>query len=278
MKFVYYNHSYVSETPEIPVLEKLSFSQIKNAINMTGGGRAFLASYITEFDVNEQTEWYFTIKDSEYDLSILPSKKRYEITKARKFCESRKINPEIFLDELFSVYENSFLGYAEVERPKDINFEDFENYIEDLINQKNHNFYGCFFKETGKLIGFLITENRENVIGLKQQKTMPEYEKYNSNASLLDTFLLDVNEKLKNKEIIISNGSRSIRHQTNFNSYLEKYFGFRKAYAKLRIVYKFPIGIFVKLLRPFKVFLKNTKNPFLYNIYCILKMDSFSSK
>lgn len=42
MKFVYYNHSYVSETPEIPVLEKLSFSQIKNAINMTGGAGHFL--------------------------------------------------------------------------------------------------------------------------------------------------------------------------------------------------------------------------------------------
>lgn len=211
-------------------------------------------------------------------MSILPSKRRYEITKARKFCESRKINPEFFLNELFSVYENSFLGYAEVERPKNINFENFKNYITELISQGNHDFYGCFFKATRKLIGFLITENRKNIVGLKQQKTMPEYEKYNSNASLLDVFLLDINGKLKNKKIFVSNGSRSIRHQTNFNTYLEKYFGFRKAYARLHIAYRFPFGIFVKILRPLKLFLKNTKNPFLYNVYCILKMDSFTSK
>lgn len=42
MKFIYYNHSYVSETPEIPVLEKLSFSQIKDTINTTGGAGRFL--------------------------------------------------------------------------------------------------------------------------------------------------------------------------------------------------------------------------------------------
>lgn len=76
--------------------------------------------------------------------------------------------------------------------------------------------------------------------------------------------------------MIITNGSRSIKHETNFNAYLEKYFGFRKAYAKLRVVYRFPFGIIVKLLSPFRKILKNTSNSFLYNIYCVLKMDSFS--
>lgn len=242
------------------------------------GGGAFFAEYITEFDVEKKTQWYFTIKDSEYDLKILSAKRRYEITKAKKFCESKRINPKNFLSELFNVYEKSFLGYSEVERPQSIKFESFEKYIIELINEGNHIFYGCFFKETMNLVGFLITESRGRIIGLKQQKTIPIYEKYNSNASLLDCFLSDINEKLKSGEVICSNGSRSIRHQTNFNAYLEKYFGFRKAYAKLRIVYRFPFGVLVKLLKPFKKFLENTKNIFLYNIYCVLKMDSFTSK
>lgn len=135
--------------------------------------------------------------------------------------------------------------------------------------------YACFYKENNLLIGFNYLSLKENVLGLTVQKTIPEYEKFNSNASLIDCMLNDWNDKLKSKEVFISNGSRSIKHQTNFNIYLEKYFGFRKAYAKLRIVYKFPIGMIVKILKPFKFLLKNTKKIFLYNIYCLLKMDSY---
>lgn len=75
---------------------------------------------------------------------------------------------------------------------------------------------------------------------------------------------------------MFSNGSRNIKHETNFNSYLEKYFGFRKAYSKLKIVYRFPFEFVVKLLKPFRCILGNTNNPMIYNIYCILKMDSYA--
>ncbi len=269
--FIYYNYSYVLESPEIPVAGKIKFSEIQR--KFMRGGVSLFASYITEFDCKEETQWWFTIKDSEYDLTSLPAKKRYEITKARKFCYSKHIEPLEYIDALFECYNKSFEGYAEVERPKSVEKEQFVNYIHELAGDGSHMFYACFFKETNRLIGFLIINLRGNVIGLQQQKTVPSYEKYNSNASLIDCMLTEWNEKLKAHEVIVSNGSRTIRHLTNFNDYLEKYFGFRKAYAKLAVVYKFPFGLIVKILRPFKWLLKNTKNAFLYNVYCVLKMD-----
>lgn len=41
--------------------------------------------------------------------------------------------------------------------------------------------------------------------------------------------LEDNNDRL-NKGFYINDGARSIRHETAFQDYLEKYFGFRKAY------------------------------------------------
>lgn len=162
--FIYYNYSYVLESPEIPVAGKMSFSDVQRKVVMRGG--SVFASYITEFDCKEETQWWFTIKDSEYDLTSLPAKKRYEITKARKFCCSERINPIECIDALFECYKKSFEGYAEVMRPKSVEKEQFVNYIHGLASDGRHMFYACFFKETNRLIGFLIINLRGNVIGL----------------------------------------------------------------------------------------------------------------
>lgn len=53
----------------------------------------------------------------------------------------------------------------------------------------------------------------------------------------------------------ICDGLRSILHETAFQDYLEKYFGFRKDYCKLEIKYRFPINIVVQLLFPFRKYI-----------------------
>ncbi len=211
-------------------------------------------------------------------MSRLISKKRYEITKAHKFCLAEEINPIDCIEELFDCYKDSFSAYPERYRPKEILFEDFSEYIQKLHESENNEFYATRFLENGKLIGFLIINHKGKYIGLAQQKTNPAFEKYNSNASLVDYVLTKYNEKLKLGDVVFTNGSRSIKHETNFNAYLEKYFGFRKAYAKLRVMYRFPFGIIVNFLKPFRKILERSNNPFLYCIYCVLKMDSFANK
>ncbi len=64
--------------------------------------------------------------------------------------------------------------------------------------------------------------------------------------------ILEDNNDSLNKGFYINDGARSIRHETAFQDYLEKYFGFRKAYCKLHIAYRFPVNIAVKLLYPFR--------------------------
>ena len=281
--WLFYQHCYIRKNYETPIAERLNFSQIeKEYCNERGlkktDQKVYFAQYITDFDVEEPTEWWFTIKDNEYDLNNLKSKRRYEITKAHKFCVANEINPLEYLEELFDCYEKSFMAYPERYRPKNISFYDFEIYIKNLYQSEKNEFYITRFIETSKVIGFLILSHDDKFIGLTQLKTDPDFEKYNSNASLIDYVLTKYNEKLNSGDCIFTNGSRSIKHETNFNAYLEKYFGFRKAYAKLRITYRFPFGIIIKIIKPFKIFFEQSQNPLLYNIYCVLKMDNYSTK
>ena len=83
-------------------------------------------------------------------------------------------------------------------------------------------------------------------------RASPCYEKFGVNAAIVAGILENYNEKLSTG-FYINDGERSIRHETAFQDYLEKYFGFRKAYCQLHIKYRFPVGILVGLLYPFRM-------------------------
>lgn len=275
--FDYYQNSFISVPAEMPIIDKLSFKEIERIYGYSHKTipKAYFSSYISEFDCLDETNWWFTIKDNEYDIYSLSSKKRYEITKSRKYCETRRIDsPCINLDEIINCYIESFDGYPELYRPKKFDKSKIKNDFKKIISSKDYRFYVTFLKENNKLIGFSYVHKLGNFVKLVEQKTLPSYEKYNSNAALLDCMLIDWSEELKNHSIIITNGSKTIKHQINFNEYLEKYFGFRKAYSRLRVVYRFPLNLIVPFLKLFIKFFEKSNNHFLYNIYCVLKMDS----
>ena len=46
----------------------------------------------------------------------------------------------------------------------------------------------------------------------------------------------------------VSSGQRNISHITNTQDYKEKTLGYRKAYCRLNIKYRFPIGALVNIL------------------------------
>ena len=72
----------------------------------------------------------------------------------------------------------------------------------------------------------------------------------------------------------ICDGARSISHETNFQDYLEKYFGFRKAYCKLHIAYNPRVKWIVKMLFPFRKMLHRFDQiGFVHQINSVLYME-----
>lgn len=66
----------------------------------------------------------------------------------------------------------------------------------------------------------------------------PSKQRYQVNAALIASYLDYYTEDIKEGKYI-SNGTRNIIHETNFNEDLCKKYGFRKAYCKLNIKYHF---------------------------------------
>ena len=70
-------------------------------------------------------------------------------------------------------------------------------------------------------------------------------------------------------------GARAISHETHFQDYLEKYFGFRRAYCHLHVKYKWWVLLAVKALYPFRTMIEKSKSSLAHNITGVLRMEEW---
>lgn len=214
----------------------------------SGGGTPLLARWTTEFDCGYETTWWYVIKDRPFDIMALKSKRRYEINKGIKNFDVKVIDPTRYEEEMYSIQVAAYSAYPEKYRPK-VNKNGF---TDSLANWGKYVVFGAFYRETNEMVGYAYFEQEsDNYIDFKVLRTNPEYEKYSINAALVEKILSYLSSFLECGGIICD-GARSISHETKFQDYLEKYFGFRKAYCKLHITYNPRMKWIVKMLFPFR--------------------------
>lgn len=268
----YYNHAAV---PTTSPHEKVDTSAIENGQVWKIGGRPLLARWITDFDCGHETNWWYVIKDEPFDIENLKSKRRYEIKKGIKNFEVRHINPADYKDEIYKVQVAAFSAYPEKYRPTIVE-EDFKKQI-DKWNE--YDIFGAFHKETEELVGYALLSNiNDKFVAFNVLKTNPEHEKHAVNAALVHG-LMDYYKEFLSAGGIISDGARSINHETHFQDYLEKYFCFRKAYCHLNIKYNPKVGWLIKMLYPFKrILLKVDGIRIVHLVNAVLKMEEIVRK
>ena len=236
------------------------------------GGQPLLARWTEDYDCQQKIEWWYVIKDTTFDINELKAKRRYEINKGKKNFEVRRIDHSIYVDDLLKVQIATYQSWPEKYRPN----VDATEFRKELTNWKNQIVYGAFFKETGELVGYAKLSEKKHVLEFNILRVDSDYERKGINAAIVCKIVEDYNQHL-GKEFYILDGSRAIRHETLFQDYLEKYFGFRKAYCRLRIVYRFPLNIVVKLLFPFREKFNNESK--LGNLLvAILRMEEIRRK
>lgn len=212
-----------------------------------GGQHPLIVRWTEDFDCQEETEWWYVIKDTKFDINELKAKRRYEINKGKKFFEVKRIESDLFIEELFKIQIAAYQSWPAKYRP-DI---DEQKFRKELMQWKDKIVYGAFERETGALIGYAKLEKKEHTLDFNILRVNPAYEHNGVNAAIVCKIVEDYNNQLS-KDFYILDGSRAIRHETQFQDYLEKYFGFRKAYCKLRVLYRFPLNIIVKMFFPFR--------------------------
>lgn len=267
-KWKYYNHAAIPTTAphEIPDITPITDGSIWK---IGGGGTPLLARWTTDFDCGYETNWWYVIKDTPFDISELKAKRRYEINKGIKNFDVKEIEPDNYADELFNVQIAAYSAYPDKYRPS-VNREEF---ISSVQHWNSFVCLGAFDRESGMLCGYsLLSEESETYVDFKVMRTNPECEKNGVNAALVEGILRYFNSFLTQGGYICD-GARSINHETAFQDYLEKYFGFRKAYCKLHITYNPRLKWVVRLMYPIRGFLlKMDGIGVLHSINSVLKM------
>lgn len=274
----YYNHALIPTTAPHVVPDTSWMKDGKRWKELADGKYPLFARWITDFDCKEETGWWYCIKDDPLDISHLKYKRRRTINQGLQWVEVKLIQPSEHAQEMAGICLAARAGYGEhpdweAERRELI--EEFRS-IDTPEKLGNREYTGAFLRETGQMIGYGIYEIYEDWVSQSVIKTNPDFLKYNVNAAL--AYFAAERYMGENFSIkYISNGSKNISHETNYHEYLMKYFGFRKAYCRLHIRYRFPVGLAVRLLYPFRNRIyKMDRNPMVRNAASVLKMEEIN--
>ena len=235
------------------------------------GKKVLFVRYTTDFDC-DNTNWWYVIKDTPFDIAKIKAKRRYEINKGIKNFDVKRVKAVDYVEKIYDIQQQSFLAYPPQYRPVSIR----ENFIEQfkLCDQDGSIILGAFNRESGELCGYCVLNEGERDVNFAVLKAVPEYEKLGINAALVNAVLCFYNEELLAGKKYICDGSRNIVHKTAFQDYLEKYFEFRKAYCKLVIEYNPKYKWIFKVCYVFrKIFYLLDKSKIFHKVNSILKME-----
>lgn len=271
----YYNFALLPATTPDKVPD-LSF--VNNGSIWKMNKKALLTRWTTDFDCRYETDWWFCIKDTAFDIKQAKAKVRYRINKGLKNTDVRKINSSSYAERIAELYKLTYDQYPERYRPeihldqvirqfKEPDIRDSEN--PDLFSE----YWGVFDIQKDELIGFCkcrITDRKW--VSLVQVTIPNQYQKNEENAALVYTLLEEYINSGQYKYLM--DGERNIFHETNYQRYLEHNFEFRKAYCKLHLAYRPWVRVFIKTAYPFRSVLKKLAFVKLVNKVCsILAME-----
>lgn len=266
----YYNNAALPTTKphEEPDLTPIN----SGAIWKIGGGYPLLARWTSEYDCGYETNWWYVIKDTPFDISALKSKRRYEINKGAKNFIVKEIAPTEHAEDIYRVSVAAYETYPKSYRP----IIHHDRYVESVLKWDFYKVYGAFSVEDGSFDGYACLNKKDMYISFVMMKAVPSKEKLGLNAAMVYQMLVDHEQFLSNGGYICD-GARSIQHETAFQDYLEKYFEFRKAYCHLHIVYNPKFKMVINTAYLFRKILKKFGSvPIVGKVNALLRMEEIN--
>jgi len=265
----YYNHAALPTTPpDAPV----NMEPVEDGTIWKIDKGCYLARWISNYDCLEKTNWWYVIKDSTFDINQLKSKRRSEINKGKRNYYIKEIDAATFKDDIFLVQKEAYSEYPSKYRPT----IDREALNREIDNWTQYRVFGAFSNASNSFDGYALLKINGRCIEYLVHKVKPDAERLGINAALVNGILDAFNEYLSGG-FYLCDGSRNISHETHFQDYLEKYFGFRKAYCVLHIKYSARIRLIVLALYPFRRMTYTLDNfAVFHKINGILRMEEIA--
>ena len=182
------------------------------------------------------------------------------------------INKKILFESGYNVYEAAFKRYKTINNP--MSKDQFVHFINSL--EKSWEFWGVFDKTNNILVAYSQNKVVNHQCYYSTIKFHVDYLKKYPSYVLYYT----MNNYYLNKLNLsyVNEGTRSILHETNVQSFLIDKFRFRKAYCKLHIEYHPFIKPVIYLLYPFRTFFAKSKIKLIKKIGGVLKQEEYHKK
>lgn len=218
----------------------------KSAESVIRENDAWLLRWDDGFDEYESSDWWHVIKDKEENISELSQNTRSKIRRGDKAFYCEMCDAEVILAEGFDVYRAAYDRYRTHEQIFERN--EFVDAVRGLTPQTE--FWAVRDRVNGMLVAFSENIRSGNACLYNTIWFQPEaLKKYVSYILFhkMNTHYLNVM-----KLSFVSDGTRSISHETNIHEFLQSKFLFRKAYARLHVIYVPWLSVSIRILYPLR--------------------------
>jgi len=260
-----YNGALIPQQPphlEIEVPASIMKRKIKKE-------HAFFARWVSEFDRKKKSNFWYIINDKYLELEDYSVNTRSKIRRGFKELVVKKIDKKEILEHGYSVYIAAFKRYKTINKP--MLHHEFLNHIEDLDDLWEY--WGVYNMKDNLLIAYSenkVVHNQCNYSTIKfHVDYLKKYPSYVLYYTMNRYYLKERNLSYVNE------GTRSILHETNVQSFLIEKFKFRKAYCKLHIQYHPLVNSIIFMLYPFRLLIIKSNNKLLRKIGVILMQEEF---
>ena len=239
--------------PKSPPHEVVDLSDIDTHLKLH---KAFFARWVSNFDQDKTTEFWYVICDRIMDLQDYSSNTRSKIRRGLKQCQVKKVEKTEIINKGFYSYVSAFKKYNTHLSPKSESEFKFE-----IENLKGDWDFWAIYKDS-MMIGYSQNKIINNYCDYSTIKFHPKFLKFYPSYALfytMDQYYL--NEK---EFKYVNDGARSISHETNIQEFLIEKFCFRKAYCNLHIRYSMKIKLLIQMLYPLRhIFSKFSFGPLI---------------
>ena len=202
-----------------------------------------------DFDCQEQTHFWYIIKDHYEGLEGLPPRVRNKVRKAEKTFTYRPIDYLCLRVQGYPIIKETFDDYAV--RDSKMNEADFMAYL-DECEKGNYDIWAIIDNETDMMVGFCLVAVWDNCC---EYRLTGIYSKYKKNGTYPYYGLyhhLNQNYLVEKAYDYVSDSARTITEHSHIQDFLIQNFNFRKAYCQLEVHYQWWMKLAVNLLYPFR--------------------------
>ena len=201
------------------------------------------------FDCQEETFFWYIIKDQFVGFEELSSRTRNKIRHAFNHFEYRLVSFEMMYEKAYPIVEETFSDYSVHDRKMDRAV--FQAYL-NQCKEKPFDYWGVFDNETQDMVGFCTVALWDKCCEYGMTGILTKYKKngyypYYGLYHYLNEYYLE-----KQGFKYVSDSARTITEHSQIHDFLMQNFNFRKAYCQLAVHYQWLMKIAVSLLYPFR--------------------------